>query len=67
VNASTLAELKRRAPLLAEAHFTGSGARPGLQTAAVARGAELGFGGDEWVLDVEKVRAVRELVDSWEE
>jgi len=66
INAGTLAELRRRAPLLTEAHFTASAAVPGPQTRAVALGAQLGFGADEWVIDPAKVKAVRELVDSWD-
>lgn len=68
VNATTLAELKRRAPLLTEAHFSASAAVPGdgEGSTPLRRGEEFGFGSAQvWTLDGEKVKAVRELVDSW--
>jgi copper homeostasis protein len=69
VNAATLAELKLRAPLLTEAHFSASASVPGEGegTDPLTRGEEFGFGTAQvWTLEADKVRMVRELVDSWE-
>lgn len=64
INAMSLAELRNRAPLLQEAHLSASGIIPPPDASAVAIGKVLGFGsGEEWRLDGDKLKAVRELVD----
>lgn len=63
VNASTLPELLRIAQV-SEVHLTASGKVEPKPSTAFRRGQQLGFGGDEWRLDVEKLKAVRDVLDS---
>lgn len=63
ISAATLPTLLRIAPRLTEAHLSASGVYTPPSGPAVARGEVLGFGRNEWRLDPDKLRHVREFVD----
>ncbi|WOO82324.1 Copper homeostasis protein cutC [Vanrija pseudolonga] len=68
LNADTLAELWRRAPLISEAHLSASAPYNPGPTPTLARGVALGFGsGDEWRLNPHKLEAVVDLAERYAE
>ena len=62
VNAKTIIPLLTQVPGLKEVHFTASNAVKPEMTEELRRGVELGFGLEEWKIDVDKVEAIWETV-----
>lgn len=65
LNATTLPEfIKKVVVPVREVHLTAGARYEPEYSPQVARGEVLGFGHDEWRLDVDKLRAVRDVLDS---
>jgi copper homeostasis protein CutC len=66
INASNVPHLREQVPGMEEVHLSSSRAAKGVSGAAVEKGVEMGFGGDEvWKMDGERLREFWQVIKRW--